>query len=406
MAMLNFKYGLHKNLPAFKSGENIGTIYVTTDEKAMYVDLDGGRIRLSQIITCTYAEWNALKPPYSTEAFYYIVDKNALLKYNEADKDDDGFSTGWVQINSTAALQDALDKLTARVSKAEGDISSLGSTVGNHTTQINTLNGDVTLEGSVKKTVADALAENDIFETDIKIVNALGGIAVDADLNGMTTHEILTALLYPYVKHVVGNPSRVPASSTLEKGDNQTITSVTVSVTKKSKAITSVALYNGNVLLAEKTGAEVAGGGSFTFSGLSVSVPSTNVQLTVKVTDASGEVVSKSTPTWNFVYPYYVGSCAADAEIDEALVESLTKKVEAKGNKTITFNCDYQRAVFAYPKAHGALKSILDPNSFENLSAFTRHEVNVTGLDGTVQAYYVYANSPFTADGFNFTFKY
>ena len=63
MAMLNFKYGLHKNLPAFKSGENIGTIYVTTDEKAMYVDLDGGRIRLSQIITCTYAEWNALKPP-------------------------------------------------------------------------------------------------------------------------------------------------------------------------------------------------------------------------------------------------------------------------------------------------------------------------------------------------------
>jgi hypothetical protein len=165
-------------------------------------------------------------------------------------------------------------------------------------------------------------------------------------------------------------------------------------------------LYNGSVLLAEKTGAEVAGGGTFTFSGLSVSVPSTNIQLTVKVTDASGKVISKSTPTWSFVYPYYVGSCAADAEIDEALVESLTKKVEAKGNKTITFNCDYQRAVFAYPKAHGALKSILDPNSFENLSAFTRHEVNVTGLDGTVQAYYVYANSPFTADGFNFTFKY
>jgi hypothetical protein len=220
MAMLNFKYGLHKNLPAFKSGENIGTIYVTTDEKAMYVDLDGGRIRLSQIITCTYAEWNALKPPYSTEAFYYIVDKNALLKYNEADEDDDGFSTGWVQINSTAALQDALDKLTVRVSKAEGDISSLGSTVGNHTTQINTLNGDVTLAGSVKKTVADALAENDIFETDILTVNALGGIAANADLNGMTTHEILTTLLYPYVEPVVGNPSRVPTSSTLEKGNN------------------------------------------------------------------------------------------------------------------------------------------------------------------------------------------
>lgn len=405
MAMLNFKYGLHKNLPAF-AAQNVGTIYVTTDEKAMYVDLDGGRIRLSQIITCTYEEWNALKPPYSTEAFYYIIDKNALLKYNEADSDDDGFSTGWVQINSTAALQKALEDLGKRVSDVEADIASLEVTIGNHTTQINTLNGDVTLAGSVKKTVADALAENDIFETDILTVNALGGIGANVDLNGMTTHEILTTLLYPYVEPVVGNPSRVPASSTLEKGNNQTITSVTVTVTKKSKAISSVALYNGSVLLAEKTGSEVAGGGTFTFSGLSVSVPSTNIQLTVKVTDTSGKVISKSTPGWNFVYPYYVGSCAANAEINEALVESLTKKVETKANKTITYNCDYQCAVFAYPKSHGALKSILDPNSFENLSAFTRYEINVTGLDGTVQAYYVYVNSPFTADGFNFTFKY
>ena len=254
---------------------------------------------------------------------------------------------------------------------------------------------------------ADYLTSQDeVFETDILTVNALGGISANADLNGMTTHEILTTLLYPYVAQVVGTPSRTPNATVLEKGDDQTITAVSVTVTKKSKDITSVALYNGNTLLAEKTGDEVAKGGTFTFSGLSVAVPSTSVVLTVKVTDASGNVVSKNTAGWNFVYPYYIGVCAEDAEINEGLVEGLTKKIEAKGNKSNSFTCDYQRMVFAYPKSYGALKSILDANGFENITAFTQNEVSITGLDGTTQTYYVYVNEASTVSGFAMTFKY
>ena len=264
------------------------------------------------------------------------------------------------------------------------------------------LNGDEDTDGSV----ANAIAENDVFVTDILTVNALGGIAANTDLNGMTTHAILNKLLYPYVAQVVGTPSRTPNATVLEKGNDQTITAVSVSVTKKSEAITSVALYNGSTLLAEKTGSEVAAGGTFTFSGLSVAVPSTSIVLTVKVTDASGNTVSKSTAGWNFVYPYYIGVCAEDAEINEELVESLTKKVEAKGNKTNSFTCDYQRMVFAYPKSHGALSSILDANGFENITAFTRYEVSITGMDGTAQAYYVYVNSASTVSNFAMTFKY
>ena len=41
MALLNFKYGLHKNLPAF-SDATIGNVFVTTDEQAMHIDLPGG----------------------------------------------------------------------------------------------------------------------------------------------------------------------------------------------------------------------------------------------------------------------------------------------------------------------------------------------------------------------------
>lgn len=251
------------------------------------------------------------------------------------------------------------------------------------------------------------IADVEVFSTDILTVNALGGIAAGSDLNGMTTRAILNKLLFPYVAQVVDTPTRTPSSTTLEKGNDQTITAVSVKVTKKSEPITSVALYNGSTLLAEKTGTEVAAGGTFTFSGLSVSVPSTSVVLTVKVTDASGNVVSKNTAGWTFVYPYYYGVCADGATIDEALVEGLTKKVESKGNKTDwSFTCDNQCIVFAYPKAHGALKKIVDPNNFDITGSFARHEVNITGLDGSTQAYYVYVNGASTVTAFKVDFNY
>lgn len=108
MAMLNFKYGLHQNLPAAITN---GTIYVTSDEHAMYVDLADKRIRISQIVSLpTITDWQDLTPPYSTEAFYYVIEANALLKYN---------GTEWVQINSTKALQDSIDALELRVKAIE-----------------------------------------------------------------------------------------------------------------------------------------------------------------------------------------------------------------------------------------------------------------------------------------------
>lgn len=303
------------------------------------------------------------------------------------------------------AVSDRTAELENKVQSLEEgtyDDSEVRDLIQANTDAITVLNADENTDGSV----ANAIAENEIFVTDILTVNALGGIAANTDLNGMTTHAILSKLLYPYVAQVVGTPSRTPNSTVLEMGNNQTITAVSVTVTKKSEEITSVALYNGSTLIAEKTGDEVAKGGTFTFSGLSVSVPSTSVVLTVKVTDATGNVVSKSTAGWNFVYPYYIGVCADDAEINEELIEGLTKKVEVKGNKSNAFDCDYQRMVFAYPKAYGALKSILDPNNFEILGSFTQHEVSITGLDGTAQPYYAYVNGASTVSAFTVNFKY
>jgi hypothetical protein len=88
MAMLNFRHGLHSKLiEKDVNGQLVvpvsnGTIYVTTDEKAMYVDLNDSRIRLGQIVTLEdVSAWQAMQPPYSEEAFYYIAKENALIKY-------------------------------------------------------------------------------------------------------------------------------------------------------------------------------------------------------------------------------------------------------------------------------------------------------------------------------------
>lgn len=252
--------------------------------------------------------------------------------------------------------------------------------------------------------------EEDIFEIDMNTINALGGIAAGTNLNGLTTHDVLKKLLYPYVDASVGNATASPNGGTYEKGVTKTITQVSIAITKKSEPITSVALYNGNTLIEEKSGDAVKNGGTITFTGLSVVVPTDGNQLTVKVTypDANGnaKTVSKNTTALTFVYPYYMGSCAAGTAIDETLVESLTKKIESKGNKSNSFTVSDGHMVFAYPKAHGVLSSILDPNNFETIGNYTRHEVSVTGLDGTAQAYYVYVSGATTVSGFAVNFKY
>lgn len=266
--------------------------------------------------------------------------------------------------------------------------------------------------GYIKVDDEEVVVYDEIFGVDMDTVNALGGIAAGTNLKDKTIHEVLNALLFPYVKPTVGTPSRTPnTTAALEKGDDQTITSVSVTVTKKSEPITKVELYQGSTVLATKEGDEVKNGGTFTFSGLSVAVPSSSVTLTVKVTDAKGSVVtSGATAGWTFVYPYFYGVCAGDktaATLTEADIEAMTKDIKGKGEKSYTYTTDNQKMVIAYPKAHGVLKKALDPNGFDYLGDYDRAELSITGLDGTAQAYYVYAQkAPSFVTSFTMKFQY
>lgn len=178
MAMLNFKYGLYKNLPEYDANK-LGTIFVTSDEHAMYVDLPktaenpDGRVRLGQIISIPTAnDWAQLKPPYSTDAFYYIVEANALLKYVGTKTGENGSTEhDWRQINSTKLIEEQIAALTGRVKAIEDE---------NFAGKITAINQNIA----------------DLGETDKALTQAIEGLAtaanamdarIDARIDGIDT---------------------------------------------------------------------------------------------------------------------------------------------------------------------------------------------------------------------------
>ena len=212
MAKVAFKKGLLANLPAAISE---GTFYITTDERAMYLDIDGTtRVRIGdfqEFATLTALQANA-NP--STTALYYVTELNCLAKWD---------GTKYVQINlDTGATSaevtgsgNALDGVTydpatrkltftktttfttasdvdsqiaakvgelkigeetfanvkAYVDKktdgiaTDAALSGLTTRVTAAEGKIDKLNGDATTEGSVAKTVADAIADLDLANT-------------------------------------------------------------------------------------------------------------------------------------------------------------------------------------------------------------------------------------------------
>jgi hypothetical protein len=85
MPMLQFKMGNWTNLNNTAKAPIIpGTVYITKDERSMYVDIDSTtRIRINDIIQ--HASATDALPPFNPDAFYYFSAQNALMKYNGVD---------------------------------------------------------------------------------------------------------------------------------------------------------------------------------------------------------------------------------------------------------------------------------------------------------------------------------
>lgn len=279
------------------------------------------------------------------------------------------------------------------------------------------------------KELADAITENEsvvaainssisnkadksqlLYTNSTPTVQAHGGVAAGTTFNAMPITDVLNKILYPWVAPTVTAKVVTPANGgTFEKGSTQAVTSISVSVTKKSANITKVEIFDGTTSLGSKSSTDLntlntSGSATFTFT-VDVSVTS-NKSFTAKVTDADSKITSANTGSFSFVYPYYYGVIAANATANEATVKALTKLVQAKGTKSVTYTASNQKMVFAAPVANGVIKTITDPNGFNVTDTFTQSTVSITGLDGTAQNYYVYVSGATTVSAFKETFAH
>ena len=331
-------------------------------------------------------------------------------------------------------MQDGSTTLASKLAAMVSDIGERAKST-DVTTQINNaiseLIGGAPETYDTLKEIADYIAENEeavsalnsaignkanasdlLYSNATPVVSAHGGVAAGETFDEVPVTDMLTKILYPWVAPVVTAAVVTPSNGgVFEKGNTQTVTSVNVTVTKKSANITKVELYNGSTVIGTKSGSDLSAVNSsstaqtLSFTGLNVSV-SANQNLTAKVTDADGKVTSANTGTFSFVYPYYYGVIASGATADAATVKALTKVVQAKGSKALNFTASNQKMVFAAPAANGAIKTITDPNGFNVTDTFTSSTVSITGLDGTAQSYYVYTSDATTVSAFKMTFAH
>lgn len=194
MAMLKFRRGLWSQITDQATNPLAdGTVYIATDEKAMYVDTATERIRIGDFIRVDTVK--DITPPYSTSALYYVENDNALLKYT-------GVENGWKQVNGTddlraaiATLESSVQTHAGEINAIKGDIEDLQETVETHGTDIESLKTAIGMneEGDVEGlsgTVAQLRTDLNALDSE---VDGLAGRLESAESTILThTNDINT----------------------------------------------------------------------------------------------------------------------------------------------------------------------------------------------------------------------
>lgn len=241
------------------------------------------------------------------------------------------------------------------------------------------------------------------YTNDTPIVTAIGSIKAGDTFDNMSIQDVLTKILYPYVKPTA-SISVKPNGGTYEKGTSVAVTELKVTVGKKSSAIAKVEAKQGSTVITTLT-SDVAAGGTFNMLPTDGITLTANATFSGVVTDVDNGSASANSSAFTFVDPYFYGVVATGTTITSDVVLGLTKDIKGKGSKTYTYTTAGSCMVIAYPAAHGNLKSALDPNKFENIASFTKHEVTVACTSGNV-AYYVYVKEASTVTDFAITYSY
>lgn len=173
MAKVAFKKGLLANLPAAISE---GTFYVTTDERALYLDINGTtRVRVGdfqEFATLTALQTN-VNP--STSALYYVTELNCLAKWD---------GTKYVQINLDTGATSA--EATGTGNAIDG-VTYDPATRKLTFTKTDTFTTATDVDAQIAAKVGELKMGDEAFATVKEYVDKkTDGIATDAALEGLT----------------------------------------------------------------------------------------------------------------------------------------------------------------------------------------------------------------------------
>lgn len=246
------------------------------------------------------------------------------------------------------------------------------------------------------------------FDNNMITSTSIGGIKEGTDLSNMSMQDVLSKLLFPYVAPVASaSIIKSPNKSICEYGEIIQIKGINSKVVKKSDKIISVNLLDETEVLKEFSNVENGGNFNFTFNPpINITSNLSNTRFRLEVVDASNNIIYANTSGINFYYPYYYGVIDENQPITSELFSTFIKKVESKGTKSNNYTTNNQCMIIAYPKSYGNLNKILDQNSFNVTNTFKKSEIDIIGLDGTSQKYYVYKNNASTVTNFKITFQY
>lgn len=358
MALLNFKMGLQANLTQNSPTIAPGTIYVTTDERAMYIDVPekgsvaAHRIRLGDFRI--YETFDALKKDktdWSQSCLYYVADKKALARYN---------GTTWELINDTSSLSSAIASLQT-VLNGTGEADGLITRVTNLETAVNTTipnnyekKADATKKLAEAKTYAKEYTDDEIekltgttgqvglnkkaiedLSSAMTVVNdKLEGIPQVTPENGTPTNEgAVKAYIDNKVGKVAGDLSTVSKDlDDLEKlvgtaADGKTVNTAFGKIAKNADAIAALE----NLISGTGDGSvdkKIDGKIKTAIEALDSTVTSTNHEnLAIAITQVDGKLTGASI-TGNFDNKYDAKNTA------QGLINNLTSASGQVGKNT------------------------------------------------------------------------
>lgn len=149
-----------------------------------------------------------------------------------------------------------------------------------------------------------------------------------------------------------------------------------------------------------------------TYSVTDTNISSSNTYRSYISVNNNGSpiIISSTTKTVNFIYPYLWGMSTTAGLSGNSLYTEFTRQIQSQGNKTVSMIGTAKYIYFCYPASYPALSSILDPNLFQAISSFEYSAsvpVTSSGLSTDwMTSYKVYRTKLISDPNGNFQFIY